>query len=64
MVGLALWQGLVLQVFFMVAEEYLPPTATRGAWTLMSPAQVDPCSPLTRQSGNRRLKPEKKEDTR
>ena len=21
---------------------YLPPTATRGAWALMSPAQVDP----------------------
>ena len=40
----------------MVAEEYLPPTATKGAWALMSPAQVDPGSPL--------LKLEKKEDTR
>ena len=39
----------------MVAEEYPPPTATQGAWALMSPAQVDPGSPL--------LKPEKKEDT-
>ena len=53
---LALWQGLVLQTFFMVAEEYLPPTANRGAWALMSPAKVDPGSPL--------LRPEKKEDTR
>ena len=26
----------------MVAQVYLPPTATRGAWVLMSPAQVDP----------------------
>ena len=40
---------------FMVAEEYLPPTATRGAWALMSPAQVVPGSPL--------LKPERKEVT-
>ena len=40
----------------MVAEEYLLPTATRGAWALMSPAQADPGSPL--------LKPEKKEDIR
>ena len=46
---------LILQTFFTVAEEYLPPTTTRGAWVLMSPAQVDPGSPL--------LKPEKKEDT-
>ena len=38
------------------------PIATRGA--LMSPAQVDPGSPLTIPSGNRRLKPEKKEDIR
>ena len=56
MVELALWQWLVLQTSFMVAEEYLPPTATQGAWALMSLAQVDPRSPL--------LKPEKKEDTR
>ena len=54
-VELALWQGLVLQTFFMVAEEYLPPTATRGAWALMSPAEVDPGSPL--------FKLEKREDT-
>ena len=25
--------------FFMVAEEYLPPTAAPGTWALMSPAQ-------------------------
>ena len=35
-------QGPVLRTFIMVAEVYLPPTATRGAWTPMSPAQVDP----------------------
>ena len=63
-VELALWQGLVLQTFFMVAEEYPPPTATRGAWALMSPTQVDPGSPLTTPSGNRQLKPEKKEAAR
>ena len=44
---------LVLKTFFMVAEEYPPPTATRGAWALTSPDHVDPGSPL--------FKPEKKE---
>ena len=38
----AQWQGPFLRTFIMVAEAYLPPTATRGAWALMSPAQVDP----------------------
>ena len=33
-------QGPVLVgTFFMVAEDYLPPTATPGTWALMSPAQ-------------------------
>ena len=36
-------QGPVLiGTFFMVAEEYLPPTAARGTWALMSPAQGRP----------------------
>ena len=56
------WQGLVLQTFFTVAETYLPPTATLGAWAPMSPAQVDPGSPLMIPGGNRRLRPKKKED--
>ena len=33
-------QGPVLvETLFMVAEEYLPPTAEMGTWALMSPAQ-------------------------
>ena len=36
-------QGPVLVgTFFMVAEEYLPPTAAQGTWALMSPAQGRP----------------------
>ena len=36
-------QGPVLVgTFFMVAEEYLPPTAAPGTWALMSPAQGRP----------------------
>ena len=36
-------QGPVLVgTFFMVAEEYLPPTAAPGTWTLMSPAERTP----------------------
>ena len=36
-------QGPVLvETFIMVAEEYLPPTAARGTWALMSPAQGRP----------------------
>ena len=57
-------QGLVLQNFFIVVEVYVPPTATRGAWAFMSPAQADPGSSLTIPSDIRRLKPEKKEDNR
>ena len=59
-------QGPVLvEPFFMVAEEYLPPTAALGTWTLMSPAQGRPgcrsSSPLSRR---RTGKPEKSEDAR
>ena len=33
-------QGPVLVgTFFMVAEDYLPPTTAPGTWALMSPAQ-------------------------
>ena len=36
-------QGPVLVgTFFMVAEDYLPPTAAPGTWALMSPAQGRP----------------------
>ena len=36
-------QGLVLVgTFFMVAKEYLPPTAAPGTWAVMSPAQGRP----------------------
>ena len=36
-------QGSVLVgTFFMVAEDYLPPTAAPGTWDLMSPAQGRP----------------------
>ena len=36
-------QGPVLVgTFFMVAEEYLPPTAAPGTWALMSPAEGRP----------------------
>ena len=36
-------QGPVLVgTFFMVAEEYLPPTAAPGTWAVMSPAQGRP----------------------
>ena len=30
---------VLVGTFFMVAEEYLPPTAAPGTWALMSPAQ-------------------------
>ena len=47
-------QGPVLvETFFMVAEEYLPPTAAPGTWALMSPAQGRPAcrswSPCSRR---------------
>ena len=36
-------QGPVLVgTFYMVAEEYLPPTAAPGTWALMSPAEGRP----------------------
>ena len=36
-------QGRVLVgTFFMVQEEYLPPTAAPATWALMSPAQGRP----------------------
>ena len=57
-------QGPVLVgTFFMVAEEYLPPTAAPGTWVLMSPAQGRPgCRSLSPWSGRRTGKPEKSED--
>ena len=57
-------QGPVLVgTFFMVAEEYLPPTAAPGTWALMSPAQGRPgCRSLSPWSRRRIWKPEKSED--
>ena len=57
-------QGQVLVgTCFMVAEAYLPPTAARGTWVTMSPAQGHPgsrsWSPWSRP---RTWKPEKSED--
>ena len=45
-------QGPVLVgTFFMVAEEYLPPTAAPRTWALMSPAQGRPgCRSLSPSS--------------
>ena len=49
--------------FFMVAEEYLPPTAVLGTWALMSPAQERPgCRSLSPWSRRPTGKPEKSED--
>ena len=57
-------RGLVLPgTFFMVAEEYLPPTAAPGTWALMSPAQGRPgCRSQSPWSRRRTGKPEKSED--
>ena len=57
-------QGPVLvRTFFMVAEEYLPPTAAPGTWALMSPAQGRPGSRSWSPSSRHRTgKPEKSED--
>ena len=54
-------QGPVLVgTFFMVAEEYLPPTAAPGTWALMSPAEGRPgCRSWSPWSRRRTLKPEK-----
>ena len=57
-------QGQVLVgTFFMVAEDYLPPTAAPGTWALMSPAQGSPgCRSSSPWSRRRTRKPEKSED--
>ena len=57
-------QGPVLVgTFFMVAEEYLPPTAAPGTWALMSPAQGCPGCRLSSPWSRRRTgKPEKSKD--
>ena len=57
-------QGLVqVETFFMVAEEYLPPTAAPGTWALMSPAQeCSGCRSWSPWSRRRTWKPEKSED--
>ena len=57
-------QGQVLVgTFFMVAEEYLPPTAAPRTRALTSPAQGRPGCGLWRASSQRWTgKPEKSED--
>ena len=57
-------QGPVLVgTFFMVAEEYLPPTAAPGTWTLIGPAQGRPgCRSWSPWSRRRTGKPEKSKD--
>ena len=57
-------QGPVLVgTFFMVAEDYLPPTAAPGTWALMSPAQGRPgCRLLSPWSRRRTWKPEESKD--
>ena len=57
-------QGPVLVgTFFMVAEEYLPPTAAPRTWALMNPAQGHPgCRSWSPWSRRRTGKPEKSED--
>ena len=57
-------QGPVLVgTSFMVAEDYLPPTAAPGTWALMSPAQGRPgCRSWSPWSRRRTWKPEKSED--
>ena len=57
-------QGPVLvETFFMVAEEYPPPTAAPGTRVLMSPPKGRPgCRSLSPWSRRRTWKPEKSED--
>ena len=57
-------QGRVLVgIFLMVAEEYLPPTAAPGTWALMSPAQGRPgCRSWSPWSRRRTRKPKESED--
>ena len=58
-------EPVLVGTFFMVAEEYLPPTAAPGTWALMSPAQGLPgCTSLSPWSGRRTWNPEKSEDAR
>ena len=48
---------------FRVAEEYLPPTAAKETWALMSPAQGRPgCRSWSPWSRRRTWKPERRED--
>ena len=54
---------VLVGTFFMVAEEYLPPTAAPGSRALMSPAQGRPgCRSSSPWSRRRTGKPEKSED--
>ena len=57
-------QGPVLVgTFFMVAEEYVAPTAAPGTWALMSPAQGCPgCRSWSPSIRRRTGKPGKSED--
>ena len=57
-------QGPVLVgTFFMVAKEYLPPTAAPGTWALMSSAQGRPrCRSSSLWSRRRTGMPEKSDD--
>ena len=57
-------QGPVLVwTFFMVAEDYLPPTAALGTWAFMSPTQGRPgCRSWSPWSRRQTWKPEKSED--
>ena len=57
-------QGPVLVgTIFMVAGDYLPPTAAPGTWALMCPAQGRPgCRSWSPWSRRRTWEPEKSED--
>ena len=57
-------QGPVLVgTFFIIAEEYLPPTAAPATWALMSCAQGRPgCRSWSPSSRRRTGKPEKSKD--
>ena len=60
----AVQQGPVLvETFFMVAEEHLPPIGAPGTWALMSPAQGRPgCRSWSPSSVRRNWKPKRSED--
>ena len=54
---------VVVETLFMVADEYLPPTAAPGTWALMYPAQGRPgCRSSSPWSRRRTWKPGKSED--